>query len=140
MAGKKISCWKCGEKMSVIALVAPKTDHPEFGAEICILSSIKELPKDLLKFIRSRAPDFQMKFSNAVGDSYFANTCPKCKSLSGDFFLHSKPGGPFFPISEEEARTLYMVEVPISEPVEIEGAFHVGSSGELILKNALRIV
>ena len=138
MAGKKIPCWKRGERMSVIALIAPKTDDPEIGDEVCILASITDMPKDLLERIQTRVSNFQMKYSKTVGQSYYANTCPKCKSLSGDFFLHSEPGGPFFPIDENEAKELYIVELPISEPAEIEGECHFGT-GDLIVKNAQRI-
>lgn len=138
MAGKKISCWKCGERMSVIALIAPKTDDPDVDDGVCILSSIKDMPKDLLEYIQSRVPNFQMKYSKTVEDSYYANTCPKCSSLSGDFFLHSEPGGPFFPTDEDEAKELYVIELPITDPVEIECIYSVGT-GELILENAQRI-
>ena len=138
MAGKKYSCWKCGERMSVIALIAPKTDDPDVGDEVCTLSSITDMPKDLLEYIQARVPNFQMRYSKTVGDRYFANTCLKCKSLFGDFYLHSEPGEPFFPTDENEAKELYMVELPITDPIEIECSYSVGT-GELIVENAQRI-
>lgn len=138
MAGKKVDCWKCCERMSVIALIAPKTDDPELEGEVCILSSIESMPENLLKYIQSRVPTFRKKLSKTVGDSYLANTCPKCKSLSGDFFLHSEPGGAFFPMDEDEAKELYIVELPLTDTVEIESGYSVGS-GEVILDNAKKI-
>ena len=57
LVGKKIFCWNCEEKMPAIALLAPNITAAE--GEICILSDIQELPKDVfflskIGFRRSR--------------------------------------------------------------------------------------
>jgi hypothetical protein len=67
-----------------------------------------------------------------------ANTCPKCKTIYGDFYLHDEPGAPFFPESEEDAKSLYVTEIPLTSAVQIQGAPGVGV-GELILQHAKRI-
>lgn len=72
------------------------------------------------------------------GTRYFANTCPKCQVISGHFFLHAEPGAPFFPTSEEEARFLYMKEIPLSHSVEV-GAVPGLGTGDLIMENAKRV-
>lgn len=72
------------------------------------------------------------------GTRYFANTCPKCRVISGHFFLHAEPDAPFFPTSEEEASSLYMKEIPMSGSVEVDASPGVGI-GELIMENAKRI-
>ena len=72
------------------------------------------------------------------GTRYFANTCPKCKVISGHFFLHGEPGAPFFPTSEAEARSLYMKEIPLSGEVEVAASPGLGV-GALIMENAKRI-
>jgi len=67
------------------------------------------------------------------------NTCPGCGMLSGDFFLHSEPGTPFFPEDEEEAAArLYLTEIPIKSTVVIHAGYHTGT-GYLILNHAKRI-
>lgn len=38
----------------------------------------------------------QMRESHMAGTSYWANTCPYCKNIQGDFFMYSEPDGAFF--------------------------------------------
>jgi len=136
MVGMKIHCWKCQGRMPVIALLAPKIEDTE--DEICILSDIEGLPKDVLSYIQKRVPTFKFRYSKTVGSKYYANTCPSCGMISGDFFLHSEPGAPFFPMDEEEAKLLYLNEIPIEGMVLVQSALHMGT-GELILNHAKRI-
>ena len=136
LIGMMYPCWRCGVKMPVVALLAPKVEESE-GA-ICVLSGITELPEPLLSYIQGRVPTFKLKYSKTVGQKYFASTCPKCGVLSGNFHLHSEPGAPFFPTDEHEARSLYMTELPVSGQIHIQALAGVGC-GELILKYARRI-
>jgi len=137
MIGMKVSCWRCNSRMTVIALLAPNVDDTE--DQVCILSNIENIPEKILSFIQSKVPTFVFKYSKTVGAKYFANTCPKCKVIYGDFFLHGEPGAPFFPLDENEAKFLYIKEIPLSEPVEIEAGVSVGV-GEIILNNAKKVV
>jgi hypothetical protein len=91
-----------------------------------------------MSFIQSKVPTFKLKYSKMAGKKYFANTCPKCEVLYGDFFLHAEPGAPFFPSDEEQAKTLYMKEIPLSKSIEIRAGFNLGL-GEIILSNAKKI-
>lgn len=144
LVGMKMDCWKCGSRMSVVALVAPSVEevyeeeYEDDEEAILILTDIKRLPENILEYLRKRAPTFRLKYSKTVGEKYFANTCPGCGMLSGDFCLHSEPGAPFFPTDEEEAKSLYLTEMPIDSPVYIDSSFHVGA-GELIVGHAQRI-
>ncbi len=54
------------------------------------------------------------------------------------FFLHDEPGAPFFPEDEEDAKSLYIKEIPISKPVEIKAGLSLGL-GEIILSNARKV-
>jgi len=72
-----------------------------------------------------------------AGKKYYANTCPKCRVLYGDFFLHAEPGAPFFPTDEEDAKLLYIKEIPISKTV-LNAGLNLGL-GQMILSNAKRI-
>jgi len=136
LVGKKIFCWNCEEKMSAIALLAPNVGDAE--GEICILSDIQELPKGVYFFIKNRVPSFKMKYSKMAGHRYLGNTCPKCGLLSGEFFLHAEPGGPFFPVNENDATSLYIREIPLTDAISVTASCSTGC-GDLILKNAKRL-
>ena len=136
IVGKKIHCWRCETKMPVIALLAPNVENTEDS--VCLLSDITYLPKDVYFFIQSRVPTFKLKYSNTTKSKYLGNTCPKCGVLFGDFYLNGDFGDPFFPEDENDAKSLYITEIPLSSPIEIDASLSMGSA-EIILKNAKRI-
>ncbi len=136
MVGVKIHCWRCQAKMPVISLLAPKVDDTE--GQVCLLSGIEKLPKGVLSFIQHKVPTFRLRYSKMAGTKYFANTCSKCGILYGDFFLYGELGGSFSPENEEDAKSLYIKEIPLSKPIQISAGLSVGR-GEIILKNAKRI-
>ena len=136
MIGKKIMCWRCESVMPVIALLAPKIDDTE--DQVGVLSGIDEIPKEILKFIQSKVPTFKLKYSKMAGTKYYANTCPKCGVIYGDFFLHYEPGAPFFPEDEDVAKFLYIKEIPLKGSIEISAGIGFGL-GEIILSNAKKI-
>ena len=43
-----------------------------------------------------RPPTIQKRFSRTIREIYWANGCPRCGTLQGDFYLHAEPDGPFF--------------------------------------------
>jgi hypothetical protein len=136
MIGMVIHCWKCQSKMPAIAILAPHVEDTE--DQVCILTEIESMPDEMMQYIQGRVPTYKLTYSKTVAQRYFANTCPKCGMLSGDFYLHSEPGAPFFPIDKEEAKQLYMTKIPIDYSVNIQASIHVGT-GELILENAKEI-
>ncbi|MBI3001353.1 MAG: hypothetical protein HYY46_23310 [Deltaproteobacteria bacterium] len=118
------------------ALVAPKV--PEAEGEICILSEIEELPEAVLQCVSDRFPSFKLKYSKTSGSRYYANTCPKCGVISGDFYLHSEPGAPFFPTNEEEAKQLTLEAVPLTGSIRVRAGLGMGV-GDLILEHARKV-
>ena len=64
--------------------------------------------------------------------------CLKCGILTGEFFLDAEPGAPFFPTTDEEAKSLYITEIPTKNTIFIDASIRMGV-GELIFKNAKRI-
>ena len=136
LIGMVVHCWKCQSKMPAVAILAPQVEDTE--EQVCILTEIERMPDEIVKYIQSRVPTYKLKYSKTVGQKYFANTCPKCGMLSGDFYLHSEPGASFFPMDKEEAAQLYMIKIPITGAVNIGASLHVGT-GELILENAKEI-
>ena len=137
MAGKKISCWRCGARMSVIAIIA---NVPIEGHEASIgkFTDITELPTEMTKFIQDKVPTFKKVYSKTTNRKYYGNTCPNCGVLFGDFHLHCEPGAPFFPTEEDEAKGLYLKEIPINDEVRIDAGIGFGT-GDLILRHAKRI-
>jgi hypothetical protein len=65
-------CWKCNKEILVFS-------WPE-------VSNLKE-PKPRT---------IQFKYSKMANEKYWANTCPYCNSIQGNFFLYNEPDGPFF--------------------------------------------
>ena len=118
--------------MAAVAIIAPNV--PDAEGQVCTLSDIRSLPGAVRGFIQRRFPTFRLKYSRTAQCEYYANTCPKCGVLSGDFYLHSEPGGPFFPTTENEASQLTIENIPLDGPVEIEAAFGAGTA-DLILKH-----
>ena len=136
LIGMKIPCWRCETNMTVATLLAPHVEDTQ--GEVCLLSNIEELPDEVLSYIKKRVPTFKLRSSKMAGSKYYANTCPKCRVIYGDFFLHAEPGAAFFPTDEKEAKSLYLTEIPISKTIEVDGSLGMGV-GELILSNAKRI-
>jgi len=91
----------------------------------------------VLKWIRQRFPTFRLKLSKTTQSKYYANTCPKCGVLSGDFFLHGDLGAPFLPTTKEEAKHLSIETIPVNESMTMRAGLGIGV-GNLILQHALR--
>lgn len=136
LIGMKVPCWRCNSKMTVVSLLAPHVADTE--NQVCVLSNIERMPQEILGVIQKRVPTFQLRSSLMAGSKYFANTCPNCHVIYGDFFLHSEPGAPFFPESEEDAKSVYLTEIPLLKPIKIEASPGFGL-GEMILSNGKRI-
>lgn len=126
-------CWRCGTSMIVVAIMEEGKTDSERGPGI--LTNIRELPPEILQYVCRRFPTFKLKYSKTIGSKYYANTCPKCGVLSGDFFLHSEPGAPFFPTEPAEAQQLTIEKLPIDREVSVEAGCGYGTGG-LILQFA----
>lgn len=135
LASAIIGCWRCGADMPALALVAPNV--PDTEGTVCILSDIRELPPVIRHFIEAKFPTFQLRYSKTTRSKHYASTCPQCRVLSGDFYLHLEPGAPFFPTDEQEAVCLTLEEVPLDGPIQVRAGLGMGP-GELILKHARR--
>jgi len=85
-----------------------------------------------------KGADIQGEIFKNSQKKYFANTCPACGVLSGDFFLHPEPGAPFFPTTEDEAQNLFITESPLSNDIKVSASCGMGV-GDLILSHANKI-
>ena len=76
-------CWRC--KREIIVFAWPGTSEWDQSA-----------PKV------KRPKTIQYRYSKTVGYKYWANTCPYCRALQGDWFLFISPNGPFFRMHSRE--------------------------------------
>jgi hypothetical protein len=129
------TCWRCGAAMPVIAILCENVESSDEGPYI--LSNTAELPQNLTAFIQRRCPTYRLTYSKTVGGKYYANNCPKCGVISGDFYLHSEPGAPFFPTDADEAASLTIETIPIEHKCFARTGCGYGT-GELILQYAKR--
>ncbi len=83
-------CWKC--KREIIVFAWPKASEWDNSAP-----KTEPIPRTI-----------QYRYSNTVGGKYWVNTCPRCRSIQGDWHLFSEPDGSFFGIRcEENSRKAY---------------------------------
>jgi len=90
----------------------------------------------VVRFVQSRFPSFQLKFSKTMESKYFANHCTQCGMHTGDFYLNSEPGGAFFSMTEEEAKVVTIESIPLDGSINVRSNYHTGGSGDLILNFA----
>jgi hypothetical protein len=136
------TCWKCREEQSVIGLATERLSDGrsrvvQTNDDLVVLSNFVQMPSEVLAFMQSQNGRFGVRYSKMAEESYFANTC-ECGALFGDFYLHSEPGGAFFPESPEEAAKITLSPIPLSPPLKFDCSCHYGSVGELIREHARR--
>ncbi|WP_053162779.1 hypothetical protein [Pseudomonas brassicacearum] len=54
---------------------------------------------------------FKQAYSKTTGSCYLMNHCENCGAKLGDFFMHSEPGGAFFPTSPQEAKRMTLIRI-----------------------------
>ena len=136
-------CWKCRADQRVVALATQQLKDESSPVEntnddLVILSDIVQMPAEVFSYLKERNPGFEARYSNTAGYTYFANTCD-CGALFGDFYLHSEPGGAFFPETEADAAKITLSPIPLKAPHQFNCTCHYGSVGEMILSHARRL-
>jgi hypothetical protein len=91
------------------------TENPSFSG----VSYVADLSPRALSQIRRFSPLWRAGYSQAIQGSYYANHCPHCERLQGDFMIFSEPGGAFLPVSPKNAAQIRLYR--IDEPVFING-------------------
>jgi len=79
-----ISCWRC--KKSILVFTWPG----------------KQLHEDRPPRKEPTPRTIQYMYSKTLGGNYWANSCPYCQAIQGDWFLHFEPDGPFWSLSPLE--------------------------------------
>jgi thiol-disulfide isomerase/thioredoxin len=82
-----ISCYNCSKEILIFTWLDLENNDEEISFAIYSqdIPDGKNKPKTI-KYIESRT----------IESSYWANSCPYCDALQGDFFLHNEPDSPFF--------------------------------------------
>jgi hypothetical protein len=139
----KDSCWKCRQPQRVIALATACLDDGEdmdtFDSpmdEPLLLTNVSSLAAPLEQWLAQNEPGFRCHFSKTAGREYFANHCQSCGANFGDHYLR-EVGGAFFPMNQEDAERMSLVELPFEGEFEIEADWVMGA-GDLLLEFAQR--
>lgn len=74
----------------------------------------------VLAQLRSHTSRYKPTYSLQAGETYFMNHCEHCGAKLGDFYMHSEPGGAFFPTSPAEASTMILQQ--FDAPFEANGS------------------
>lgn len=75
------------------------------------VSNIHSLSPQVVRQIRRFTESFKQACSKTDGSRYFMNHCQHCGAKLGDFFIHSEPGGAFFPTSPEQANKMILFRI-----------------------------
>lgn len=83
------------------------------------VSRITDIDPRALSQIRHYSPAWRPGYSYTAGTSYYANHCPHCARIQGDFMIFSEPGGAFLPESPVQAEKIQLHKV--DEPLFLKG-------------------
>jgi hypothetical protein len=148
----KSECWRCG-RVSSVATVAAESfvarhdsgdgASPELLGEpveldLYVFSGIEYLPEELVEEVRKVNSGYRRRFSKNAGASYYMNHCASCGAQLGDFYMHSEPGGAFFPTAPRAARAIRLRRLAVPGRPMITGSPSMVSPN-LILKYAERV-
>jgi hypothetical protein len=101
LALSSAACWKCRNNARALCLYCVRGEIDGNRREHFVISNLTEMDESLLEVIRS-FPHFREAYSREADMRYFANHCEHCGIVQGDFYLHSKPGGAFFPETNDD--------------------------------------
>lgn len=126
-------CYRCANETAVISLASNNfyflsTDENEeekwFKADgLSFFSMPLFIENELIGKISKLFPNFKIAYSHTAESSYWANHCEHCGALQGDFFLHSEPGGAFFPLEIEEYEQITFITVASKFDVQIDADY-----------------
>lgn len=108
-------CWSCHKTTRAVALVGSagsiafdddfQPPETESVYDPVLLSSVARVSDDVAMRVRTEAPTFRIDASNTLQTEYWMNHCQHCGAKQGDYFLHTRPDGPFFGWSGRGATT-----------------------------------
>ncbi|HWW04164.1 hypothetical protein [Collimonas sp.] len=117
-------CWSCSSDTKVFAILLPNVED---GAKVevededdtsaptpCSLSNISDVNNAVETYLKGLSPHFFPDDSRTAGQTYWMNHCENCSIKIGDFYLHSKPGHAFFPVTDEEIGRIKLRRIDIA--------------------------
>ena len=125
-------CWRCAQAQKVVALAASNVDDgqgffpPDELSAPLLLSNIEAMPASIAETVQAVHPRFQRHFSRTAGRTYFANLC-ECGANFGDHYLHSEPGGAFFPETDDAAARMTIQKLSLVGEFKLTATYSQGS-------------
>lgn len=128
LAQSMTSCWKCKKTIPVVAVLLPpetlgwnQDDQTWSYSNVPVWASqLSRVTKGTAKLLAAKAPNLRLAYAKMSNSTYYANHCPDCGALQGQYFLFQEPGGAFFPVSREQAQRISLKR--ISQPFVAAGA------------------
>lgn len=83
------SCYFCGADVEAVVIVTknfidPEYDDPEaMRGEVCLLSNVVSLPKEILEPVQARYPQYMPRWSQTMQMDYLMTVC-QCGAHQGD--------------------------------------------------------
>jgi len=102
-----------------------------------LLTNITEMPEAVYEHISATHPRYRKHFSRTVQHTYYANLC-ECGANFGDFYLHSEPGGAFWPTEVEQATRMSITKLPFEGVFDFHCGYSQGT-GQFIFEHAQRV-
>lgn len=141
----KAQCHECGAVQAVAALgVTELEDDGDTHGDnknpsgLLLLSRVTSLPDNVLAYVQSVLPRYQLTHSRTANFSYYANLC-ECGANFGDFYLFSEPGGAFFPETLDAALLVELTQVPVKDVIEVGCSWSEGTPADMILEYGRRV-
>lgn len=148
LALNKRDCWKCSKITDVISLASNNfyklSDDGNLKRiwvrqdYLTFFSKPTFIDKNILSIIQEKYPFFKLGYSNTIKGRYFANHCKYCNTLLGDFYNHTKSGGPFCPIDIEGYEKIVMMKFPSKFDLRIRADFSISSNADEIFEYSKR--
>ncbi|MBC1181878.1 hypothetical protein HF680_04310 [Brevundimonas sp. WCHBH090558] len=115
-------CWRCGDRFTAIGfLLAPGlvvADGPERRRETlkdwAFIEYATRLAPDVARVAQKVQPAYREGYSRTTNNRYWANHCPSCQALQGDFHLYSEPDGAFWLGDRNDAARMRAERLPFA--------------------------
>ncbi len=147
VSAKKV-CWKCENEMIVSTFLLQNyyelsryedniLGYPFLNWQevhnVSFVSNITALDLECLAGIVRENPEYRKTYSKTLQGSYFANNCPYCRVLQGDFNLYNEPDGVFYDY-RDSAKFTIMKTLDSAFKAEGNTALTAGSPEGIMIK------
>ncbi|CDT07356.1 hypothetical protein BN1088_1433377 [Sphingobacterium sp. PM2-P1-29] len=135
-------CYSCSANIPVIAIAAENftvfdgSKNNFINNDLTFFYMATSIGDEISNVIKSNFDYYKPFFSNTVKKEYWANHCLYCGQGQGDFYLHSEPGGAFFPTEISEFKSIELIQIQLKSDVLVDAEYSMGKYSEPILKFA----